>query len=60
MTPKVMAFLVKAVPVKNNIYSLHLSKCDINDDMIKLLVNGNWQRLSELHLFGNNLTPLSL
>lgn len=55
-----MTFLIKAVPIKNNIYSLHLSKCDLNDEMIKILVAGNWQKLSELHLFGNNLTIISL
>lgn len=55
-----MVFLVKTVPPKNNIYSLHLSKCDLNDDMIKILVTGHWQKLSQLHLFGNNLTVLSL
>lgn len=52
--------MVKALPAKNKVYSLILDKCNIDDAMIKILVNGNWSNLVELSLFNNNLTGACL
>ncbi len=60
MTKEVLIFMVKTLTIKNKIYSLNLNKCNIDDSMVKILVGGNWQSLTELYLFNNNLTKLRL
>lgn len=42
----VLEFLIRTVKPKNNVYSLQLNKCQITDEMMKMLVKGAWNSLN--------------